>query len=645
MPQQKLSDQPMSLVCEWASCQTVYVNVDSFMRHIREHHYPHFTPAQKDRPDMPDEYFCQWMDCGAFAGNFPESLLRHTYYHAHHAKLKWLGMQVARNNQENHCLLDKQNHNYLVDIPDRMQCSWEDCGAIVDNPEHYFRHVEMHAMSSDHPNGPSNMPMVPCKWAGCQSCFKNKFKLKEHMRVHTQEKLFACWICGGLFSNRTKFMDHIKRQAAPEDQSYQCSHCSKRFSTERLLRDHMRHHVNHYKCPHCDMTCPTPSGLRSHIKFRHEEDRPYQCEFCHYKCKTNYDLRRHMDSHSVEKIYQCQQCDYSSKAYNSLRDHLRKDHQGGGAVQRYLCHICQKVYSRGTGLTRHLKTAHKFKWPSGHSRFRYKEHDDGYLRLQTIRYESVELTEMLMKPQSEQESPDVSDRDSVPSPIPHSGKDTPQDGSTESVPSPIHPCIPPPENYHSKGSTTLEDMNQEGALLQNSQVSITLQDASISQDGHVDNHAGVVLDPSTVHTDAAHILASVATHQPLGTFSDNLVAVGSNHAVPGGSMPSCGQVEGTAVVPHTHPTELLWQVLPTPGGHQEVSMHQPVSTLTLQTGGAQEVVYSMVEITTDGNMVTTQPVMTGNSLGGHAVGQREEVSLSTLKQTAEEMGIQVIGFD
>ncbi|KAI8481934.1 hypothetical protein Bbelb_402960, partial [Branchiostoma belcheri] len=525
--------------------------------------------------------------------------------------LKWLGMHVARNNQENHCLLDKQNRNYLVDIPDRMQCSWKIVGsAIVDNPEHYFRHVEMHAMSSDQP-------------MGCQSSFKNKFKLKEHMRVHTQEKLFACWICGGLFSNRTKFMDHIKRQAAPEDQSYQCSHCSK---------------SNHYKCPHCDMTCPTPSGLRSHIKFRHEEDRPYQCEFCHYKCKTNYDLRRHMDSHSVEKIYQCQHCDYSCKAYNSLRDHLRKDHEAGGAVQRYLCHICQKVYSRGTGLTRHLKTAHKFKWPSGHSRFRYKEHDDGYLRLQTIRYESVELTEMLMKPQSEQESSDVSDRDSVPSPIPHSGKDTPQ----ESVPSPIHPCIPPPENYHSKGSTTLEEMNREGAFLQNSEVSITLQDSAISQEVH---HAGVVVDPSTVHTDAAHILASVATHQPLSTFSDNQVAVGSNHAL---SAPSCGQVEGTAVVPHTHPSELLWQVLPTPGGHQEVGLPQPVSTLTLQTGGAQEVVYSMVEINTDGHVVTTQPgmhIMTDNPHRGHPVGQREEVSLSTLKQTAEEMGIQVIGFD
>lgn len=31
------------------------------------------------------------------------------------------------------------------------------------------------------------------------------------------------------------------------------------------------------------------------------------------------------------------------------------------------------------------------------TRFRYKEHEDGFMRLQLIRYESVELTEQLMR--------------------------------------------------------------------------------------------------------------------------------------------------------------------------------------------------------------------------------------------------------
>ncbi len=47
---------------------------------------------------------------------------------------------------------------------------------------------------------------------GCASLFPNATKLKEHMRSHTQEKMLACPTCGGLFSNRTRFVDHCRRQ-------------------------------------------------------------------------------------------------------------------------------------------------------------------------------------------------------------------------------------------------------------------------------------------------------------------------------------------------------------------------------------------------------------------------------------------------
>ena len=38
---------------------------------------------------------------------------------------------------------------------------------------------------------------------------------------------------------------------------------------------------------------------------------------------------------------------------------------------RYECHICRVRYTRGTGLTKHLKKQHTFRWPAGHKRFRY----------------------------------------------------------------------------------------------------------------------------------------------------------------------------------------------------------------------------------------------------------------------------------
>lgn len=63
----------------------------------------------------------------------------------------------------------------------------------------------------------------------------------------------------------------------------------------------------------------------------------------------------------------------------------------------YMCHVCNKIYCQGSTLSKHLKTRHNFQWPSGHSRFRYKLESDGYYRLQTLRYESVELVEEINK--------------------------------------------------------------------------------------------------------------------------------------------------------------------------------------------------------------------------------------------------------
>ncbi|XP_045412262.1 histone H4 transcription factor isoform X3 [Lemur catta] len=165
----------------------------------------------------------------------------------------------------------------------------------------------------------------------------------------------------------------------------------------------MRNHVNHYKCPLCDMTCPLPSSLRNHMRFRHSEDRPFKCDCCDYSCKNLIDLQKHLDTHSKEPAYRCdfESCSFSARSLCSIKSHYRKVHEGD-SEPRYKCHVCDKCFTRGNNLTVHLRKKHQFKWPSGHPRFRYKEHEDGYMRLQLVRYESVELTQQLLRqPQEE----------------------------------------------------------------------------------------------------------------------------------------------------------------------------------------------------------------------------------------------------
>ena len=80
------------------------------------------------------------------------------------------------------------------------------------------------------------------------------------------------------------------------EDSFKCNNCGKQFALERLLRDHMRSHINHYKCPHCDMTCPTPSTHTRHIQYRHMEEKPFRCNFCDFTDKTQNRIKKHKRS-------------------------------------------------------------------------------------------------------------------------------------------------------------------------------------------------------------------------------------------------------------------------------------------------------------------------------------------------------------
>ncbi len=119
------------------------------------------------------------------------------------------------------------------------------------------------------------------------------------------------------------------------------------------------------------------------------------------------DLQKHIKlKHNDRVEYQCNQCEFKTKDCANFGRHCLKFHLSGeGADEQfsssYMCHVCNKVYCQSSTLSRHLKKIHQFKWPSGHNKFRYKLESDGYFRLQTLRYESLELVKELSKENEE----------------------------------------------------------------------------------------------------------------------------------------------------------------------------------------------------------------------------------------------------
>lgn len=411
-PNKRMQKKALKLECEWGSCQESFNRMENFCKHVEGHLSA--LEEEEDEEETEGERSCLWRDCGFCSVEGSEELRRHVFFHCYHTKLKQLGQQVLSAHPEiGNCSIAYHNRNIIPEIPDNFVCLWEECEQPpYENPEWFYRHVEMHSLCIEIPTGDCEIP-IRCGWKDCEATAKGRPKLREHLRSHTQEKVVACPGCGGMYANNTKLFDHIIRQSAMEGQRFQCSHCSKRFATERLLRDHMRTHVSHYKCPLCDMTCPSPSSLRNHIKFRHSNEKPYSCDYCEYSCKNLVDLRKHLDTHSSESAFHCDVpgCGFTSRAACTMKIHHKREHEGS-FVARYKCHVCGQCFTRGNNLTVHLHKKHQFKWPSGHPRFRYKEHEDGFLRLQLIRYESVELTEQLMRERQSRQAEE--DGDSEP---------------------------------------------------------------------------------------------------------------------------------------------------------------------------------------------------------------------------------------
>jgi len=381
-------DESLHLLCEWKDCHETAERMEDFMRHVAGH--VREVDVRQSPAPLLDVFACLWTECG-FECSSSEEMVRHVHFHSFHTKVKCHGMNMLAANGLPVCKLDNSQRNILPDLSRPFLCEWENCDFWNENwqmPQTFYWHVKNH---------PEELrgSELKCRWRGCSRVDTAVSKIKEHMRTHSQERQVGCPTCGGMFANRIKFLDHCLRQQVGE-KAFTCHTCGKKFTIERHLRDHMRIHISHYKCPHCDMTCTSPSTLTNHIRYRHTEAKPFSCEFCDYRGKTQADIKSHLRVHYNEVEIRCpeEDCKFVCRSKITMKQHHNSVHSANSL--RYACHLCETRFDRGAYLTKHLTKVHSFSWPSGHSRFRYtKDQESGLYRLQTIRFEKLDVRQEL----------------------------------------------------------------------------------------------------------------------------------------------------------------------------------------------------------------------------------------------------------
>ncbi|XP_045621239.1 histone H4 transcription factor [Procambarus clarkii] len=404
--------QQMSLNCEWNMCSAVYKKMEQFVSHVADH------LAAETGPPSGDGYLCHWRECW-FACSTKEERYRHVYFHAFHAKVKSIGA-VLMEERHKECILDSSGRNMVPEIPEPFQCMWEDCVLRFVSAQDFYWHVLGHVRCTD---PTTSTKAFVCSWEGCTATFRHKIRLGDHTRSHTQEKIVGCPNCGGIYASNTKFFDHCIRQLPLDSQQFQCSLCSRRYANERLLRDHVRHHINLYKCGECDMSCPNKSALAAHTRYRHAKEKPFKCTQCGRGFTLIADLTRHLTVHSEEPAYVCpyNECDYKCRSSTTLNRHIKMVHNGL-RKDHYACHMCNLKFKMGELLTKHLIKEHGFLSPAAHTRFRYKQDDDGFYRLQTVRYETIEQTQEMLNEEGEDNLQEKEEEPPHPLPPPQNSK-------------------------------------------------------------------------------------------------------------------------------------------------------------------------------------------------------------------------------
>ncbi|CAL8136880.1 unnamed protein product [Orchesella dallaii] len=144
-----------------------------------------------------------------------------------------------------------------------------------------------------------NLKKFRCEVENCGGSFTGRLALAKHFKsMHTNEKeekeKHLCGICGKTVIDLKLHM--TVKHTPEEEKNFECDLCPKKFSMEKLLKDHKKKaHApgKPWKCKVCGKDFKFEKYLKEH-EIGHEEVKPFECHLCGMGFTRRHVLNRHL---------------------------------------------------------------------------------------------------------------------------------------------------------------------------------------------------------------------------------------------------------------------------------------------------------------------------------------------------------------